>query len=71
MRSLIIRLSSTHPHVTITSFVMKGSIEERQYEMLQQKRAINQAFIDKKYDSQGKFDLSLGTLSEFLSNTEV
>jgi hypothetical protein len=50
---------------------MKGSIEERQYEMLQQKRAINQAFIDKKYDSQGKFDLSLGTLSEFLSNTEV
>jgi SNF2 family DNA or RNA helicase len=67
----IIRLSSTHPHVTITSFVMKGSIEERQYEMLQQKRAINQAFIDKKYDSQGKFDLSLGTLSEFLSNTEV
>ena len=67
----IIRLSSTHPHVTITSFVMKGSIEERQYEMLQQKRAINQAFIDKKYDNQGKFDLSLGTLSDFLTNTEV
>lgn len=67
----IIRLSSVHPHVTITSFVMKGSIEERQYEMLQQKRAINQAFIDKKYDSQGKFELSLGSLSEFLSNTEV
>ncbi len=67
----IIRLSSTHPHVTITSFVMKGSIEERQYEMLQQKRAINQAFIDKGYDSQGKFELSLGTLSEFLKSTEV
>jgi SNF2 family DNA or RNA helicase len=67
----IIRLSSTHPHVTITSFVMKGSIEERQYEMLQQKRAINQAFIDKGYDQQGKFELSLGTLSDFLKNTEV
>lgn len=67
----IIRLSSTHPHVTITSFVMKGSIEERQYEMLMQKRAINQAFIDKKYDSQGKFELTLGSLSEFLTNTEV
>jgi SNF2 family DNA or RNA helicase len=67
----IIRLSSTHPHVTITSFVMKGSIEERQYEMLQQKRSINSAFLDKGYDQQGKFELSLGTLSDFLKNTEV
>lgn len=67
----IIRLSSTHPHVTITSFVMKGSIEERQYEMLQQKRGINSAFLDKGYDQQGKFELSLGTLSDFLKNTEV
>lgn len=67
----IIRLSSTHPHVTVTSFVMKGSIEERQYEMLQQKRGINEAFLDKKYDQQGKFELNLGTLSDFLRNTEV
>jgi SNF2 family DNA or RNA helicase len=67
----IIRLSSTHPHVTVVSFVMKGSIEERQYEMLQQKREINKAFIDKGYDSQGKFELNLGTLSEFLSHSEV
>lgn len=67
----IIRLSSTHPHVTVVSFVMKGSIEERQYEMLMQKRGINSAFIDKGYDSQGKFDLSIGTLSDFLANTEV
>lgn len=67
----IIRLSSVHPHVTITAFVMKGSIEERQYEMLQQKREINKAFIDKGYDSQGKFDLNLGTLSEFLAHSEV
>ena len=67
----IIRLSSTHPHVTVVSFVMKGSIEERQYEMLQQKRGINSAFLDKGYDSQGKFELNLGTLSDFLTNTEV
>ncbi len=67
----IIRLSSLHPHVTITSFVMKGSIEERQYEMLQQKREINKAFIDKGYDTQGKFELNLGTLSEFLAHSEV
>lgn len=67
----IIRLSSTHPHVTVISFVMRGSIEERQYEMLQQKREINKAFIDKGYDSQGRFELNLGTLSEFLSHSEV
>ena len=67
----IIRLSSQHPHVTITSFVMKGSIEERQYEMLQQKRGINEAFLDKGYDQQGKFELSLGSLSDFIKNTEV
>jgi SNF2 family DNA or RNA helicase len=67
----IIRLSSEHPHVTITSFVMKGSIEERQYEMLQQKRGINEAFIDKGYDTQGNFQLSLGSLSDFLTNSEV
>lgn len=67
----IIRLSSQHPHVMITSFVMKGSIEERQYEMLQQKRGINEAFIDGNYDSQGKFELTLGTLSDFISTSEV
>jgi SNF2 family DNA or RNA helicase len=67
----IIRLSSTHPHVTITSFVMKGSIEERQYEMLQQKRGINGAFIDKGYDSHGKFELNVGSLTDFMINSEV
>jgi SNF2 family DNA or RNA helicase len=67
----IIRLSSTHPHVTLTSFVMHGSIEERQYEMLMQKRAINEAFIDKGYDTQGKFELTLSSLSDFLRTSEV
>ena len=67
----IIRLSSVHPHVTIASFVMKGSIEERQYEMLQQKRGINEAFIDGNYDSQGKFELTIGTLSDFLSTSHI
>ena len=50
---------------------MKGSIEERQYEMLQEKRRINQAFIDKGYDTQGNYQLNLGSLSDFLSNSEV
>jgi SNF2 family DNA or RNA helicase len=67
----IIRLSSAHPHVTVVSFVMKGSIEERQYEMLQQKRGINGAFIDKGYDTHGKFELNVGTLTDFMANSEV
>lgn len=67
----IIRLSSQHPHVTIASFVMKGSIEERQYEMLQQKRGINEAFIDKGYDTQGRFELTLSSLTSFLQHSEV
>jgi len=67
----IMRLSSQHPYVTIASFVMKGSIEERQYEMLQQKRKINEAFIDKGYDTQGRFELTLNSLTEFLQHSEV
>jgi hypothetical protein len=50
---------------------MKGSIEERQYEMLQQKRGINEAFIDKGYDTQGRFELTLNSLTEFLQHSEV
>ena len=67
----IIRLSSEFPHVNVVSFVMKGSIEERQYEMLQEKRGINKAFIDGGYDNKGSFQLNLGALSEFLRHKEV
>jgi SNF2 family DNA or RNA helicase len=69
--SRIIRLSSEFPHVTVTSFVMKGSIEERQYDMLQEKRLINRAFIDKGYDAQGRYEITLGSLSDFLHTSEV
>ena len=69
--SRIIRLSSDFPHVTVTSFVMKGSIEERQYDMLQEKRLINRAFIDKGYDAQGRYEITLGSLSDFLHTSEV
>ena len=69
--SRIIRLSSEFPHVTVTSFVMRGSIEERQYDMLQEKRLINRAFIDKGYDARGQYEITLGSLSDFLSASEV
>jgi SNF2 family DNA or RNA helicase len=68
----IIRLSSEFPHVTIATFVMQGSIEERQYEMLQTKRSINEAFIDgKHHDNEGSMDLSLDTLSTFLRESRL
>lgn len=68
----IIRLSSQFDHVTIATFVMQGSIEERQYEMLQQKKLINEAWVDgKHHDIRGGFDLNLSTLSEFLRSSQV
>jgi SNF2 family DNA or RNA helicase len=68
----IIRLSSEFPHVTIATFVMQGSIEERQYEMLQMKRSVNEAFIDgKHHNNDGSMDLSLDTLSGFLRESRV
>jgi SNF2 family DNA or RNA helicase len=68
----IIRLSSEFPHVTIATFVMQGSIEERQYEMLQQKRSINEAFVDgKHHDVRGGFDITLGSLTQFLRDSHV
>lgn len=68
----IIRLSSEFPHVTIATFVMQGSIEERQYEMLQLKRSVNEAFIDgKHHDKDSSMQLTLDTLSTFLRESRV
>jgi hypothetical protein len=38
---------------------------------LQEKRNINKAFVDGGYDSKGNFQLNLGALSSFLTNSEV
>lgn len=65
----IIRLSSEFPHITLTSFVMANSIEERQWHMLQQKRDIGSAFLDGKHDSTGGLELSLQSLTSFLQGT--
>jgi SNF2 family DNA or RNA helicase len=69
--SRIIRLSSEHTHVNIVALVMEGSVEERQYEMLQEKRNINKAFIDGEYDYSNSYQITLGTLSDFLKTSEV
>lgn len=68
----IIRLSSEFPHVTIATFVMKGSIEERQYEMLTHKRSVNEAFIDGQHIDKDKgMTVDLDTLSNFLRESTV
>lgn len=68
----IIRLSSKFPHVTIATFVMSGSIEERQYDMLQHKKSVNEAFVDgKHHDARGGMDITLNTLTTFLRDSKV
>lgn len=68
----IIRLSSQFDHVTIATFVMQGSIEERQHEMLQQKKLINEAWVDgKHHDIKGGFELTLSSLTAFLRSSTV
>jgi SNF2 family DNA or RNA helicase len=64
----IIRLSSTWPEVTLLSVLMRGSIEERMYEMLEEKMAISAAFMDGTgVNEQGEFHLGLSTLGDFLA----
>jgi SNF2 family DNA or RNA helicase len=68
----IIRLSSEFDNVYLRNILMRGSIEERQYAMLEQKRAIASAVIDGKgIDKKGELVLSLSTLREFLMESEV
>jgi len=68
----IIRLSSKFDHVTIATFVMQGSIEERQYDMLQHKKSVNEAFIDgKHHDQEQGLSITLDTLSGFLKSSSV
>lgn len=70
--SRIIRLSSEFTNVTLINILMRGSIEERQYNMLEEKRAIASAVVDGKgIDSQGRLVLGLGTLKEFLEDATV
>lgn len=68
----IIRLSSQFSHVNVVSFVMDRSIEARQYEMLKVKKTINEAFVDgKHHDVKQGYDITIGSLSEFLRTSNI
>ena len=65
--SRIRRASSTWEHVMIQDFLMLGSIEERQYQMLNQKNAVADAVMDGAgINTRGGVDLTVGSLLSFI-----
>ena len=65
--SRIRRASSTWKSVIIQDFLMEDSIEERQYQMLNQKTAVANAIIDGEgINTKGGVDLTVGSLLNFL-----
>jgi SNF2 family DNA or RNA helicase len=66
------RASSTWPSIVIQDFLMEGSIEERQHDMLLQKNAVADAIMDGEgVDAAGGVALNLGSLRAFLQETMV
>ena len=65
--SRIIRASSQWPSVVIDTLLIAGSLEVRQYEMLQQKTSVADAIIDGHgINDKGGVDLTVGSLKSFL-----
>jgi len=61
------RASSRWPSIIIQDIIVKDSIEERQFEMLQQKNAVADAVMDGTgINSKGGIDLTVGSLISFL-----
>jgi SNF2 family DNA or RNA helicase len=66
------RASSTWPSIVIQDFLMEGSIEERQHDMLLQKNAVADAVMDGEgINEAGGVELNLGSLKAFLQETMV
>ena len=63
------RASSEWSTITIQDILSKDSIEQRQYDMLQQKKTVANAVLDGEgINSSGGVDLTVGSLINFLSN---
>ena len=68
----IVRASSTHATVVILDVLMANSIEQRQFDALQQKSAVAGAVIDGEgINAEGGIDLSLASLNKFLQESNV
>lgn len=63
------RTSSEWSTITIQDILVKDSIEQRQYDMLQQKKSVANAVLDGEgINSSGGVDLTVGSLINFLSS---
>lgn len=69
--SRIIRISSEFEHINLIATIVRGSIEQRILEMLETKKGIASAFVDGKFNSAGRYDITLSSLTQFLREHEV
>jgi SNF2 family DNA or RNA helicase len=66
------RASSTWPSIVIQDLIVQGSIEERQYDALQQKNALASAVVDGEgIDDQGGIPMTVGSLTSFIKVARV
>ena len=70
--SRIRRASSTWKSVIIQDFLVLNSIEERQFDMLNQKNAVADAVLDGTgINTKGGVDLTVGSLLNFLIKNQI
>ena len=63
------RTSSEWPTIIIQDFLIKNSVEQRQYETLKLKKSVANAILDGKgINKKGGVDLTVGSLLGFLTN---
>lgn len=68
----IMRASSKWPSIVIQDFLIDGSIEVRQHEMLQHKNAVASAVVDGEgINEEGGIDFTLSSLNQFLLKSVV
>lgn len=61
------RTSSVFGQINVLTLTAKGTVEERQLEMLKQKAKVSEAWIDAQHiDAKGGLTLTLSTLRQFL-----
>jgi SNF2 family DNA or RNA helicase len=67
------RASSTWPSIVIQDIVISGSVEERQWEALQQKSSIANAIMDGEGvdNDETKVSMSVGSLKSYLQSSNV
>jgi SNF2 family DNA or RNA helicase len=66
------RASSEWQTIVVQDILIRGSIEERQHDMLQQKNTVAAAVIDGLgIDAKGGISLDLSSLNQFLQSTSV